>query len=109
MVRPRATLNVVLGTALALSTYSLVALAAASAKTSDNPHLGGQPVPTFQTARISPAQFKALHRAVGPSGEAERWTEIPWETDLAAARAKSTQTGKPLLMWIMDGHPLGCT
>ena len=66
-------------------------------------------VPGFETQSLSPARFAALHAAVAPKGEGERWTEIPWMTDLNAARAASAREGKPLFMWIMDGHPLGCT
>jgi hypothetical protein len=71
--------------------------------------LGELEVPGFETQSLSPARFAALHAAVAPKGEGERWTEIPWMTDLNAARAASAREGKPLFMWIMDGHPLGCT
>jgi hypothetical protein len=71
--------------------------------------LGGVSVPGFNTTTLEPAQFRALHAAVAPRGETERWMEIPWEPDLAKARERAAREGKPLLMWIMDGHPLGCT
>lgn len=69
--------------------------------------LGGVAVPGFGMKALPEADFARLHRAVAPGKE--RWAEIPWETDLAAARARSAREGKPLLMWVMDGHPLGCT
>ncbi|MGV3723091.1 MAG: hypothetical protein ACO1SX_19500 [Actinomycetota bacterium] len=69
--------------------------------------LNGVAVPTFSTQTLPAADFAKLHRGVAPGKE--RWAEIPWETDLAAARARSAREGKPLLMWVMDGHPLGCT
>ena len=69
--------------------------------------LGGVEVPAFSTASLSGEHFEKLHKAIAPGKEI--WAEIPWETDLAAARARSAKEGKPLLMWIMDGHPLGCT
>ena len=56
-----------------------------------------------------PAWFHSAHSALIPKKENERWTEIPWESDLAAARKKAAAENKPLLMWVMDGHPLGCT
>jgi hypothetical protein len=71
--------------------------------------LGGVKVPGFAVAQIPPAQFNTLHKAVAPAGETERWMEIPWESDLWAAKQRAAREGKPLLMWIMDGHPLGCT
>jgi hypothetical protein len=71
--------------------------------------LKGLPVPPFAEPQLSASRFQALHAAVTPRGEGERWTEIPWQSDLQAARQKAAQEGKPLLMWVMDGHPLGCT
>jgi hypothetical protein len=69
--------------------------------------LAGVPVPGRQVRSLPPTEFEKLRGAVAPGKE--RWAEIPWETDLAAARARSVRVGKPLLLWVMDGHPLGCT
>ena len=66
----------------------------------------GMSVPSLEEAAIGTAEFQKLHGAVAPA--AERWTEIPWETDLASARKRAASERKPLFMWIMDGHPLGC-
>ena len=67
------------------------------------------PVPDLSVTALDENQFQTLHAAVTPRGESEQWTEIPWETDLTTARQKAAREQKPLLMWIMDGHPLGCT
>lgn len=69
--------------------------------------LNGVPVPGFGVERLEEDRFRALHRATAPGGE--RWTRIPWEPDLGKARERAAREGKPLLMWVMDGHPLGCT
>ncbi len=71
--------------------------------------LGNVVVPGFATKTLPAAQFKALHAAVAPAGEGERWAEIPWEAELPAARQRAARENKPLLIWLMDGHPLGCT
>ncbi len=71
--------------------------------------IGGLPVPGLSVPSLSPEQFQALHAALTPRGDSEQWAQIPWQTDLAAARQKAAREQKPLLMWIMDGHPLGCT
>lgn len=54
------------------------------------------------------AGFDALHAYIRPKPEELRWMEIPWETDLWAARRKSLEAGKPIFLWAMNGHPLGC-
>ena len=71
--------------------------------------LNNVPVPGLSVTTLDAKRFQALHQAVTPRPEAERWTEIPWQADLLAARQKAAREQKPLLMWIMDGHPLGCT
>ena len=56
---------------------------------------------------ITPAQFTKLHALIRPADEA--WAQVPWLTSLWQARTQAAQEGKPILLWEMDGHPLGCT
>jgi hypothetical protein len=84
-------------------------LLAATAQTPPVCTLGGLKVPGFAVKSLPREEFTKLHAAVAPKGEGERWIEIPWESDLIAAREKAAREKKPLLMWVMDGHPLGCT
>ncbi len=51
-------------------------------------------------------QLAALCR---PSSDELAWRSIPWMTDLWQARELAARVGKPILLWEMDGHPLGCT
>lgn len=37
------------------------------------------------------------------------WLTIPWQTDLLAAQRSAAESHRPLFVWAMDGHPLGCT
>lgn len=62
-----------------------------------------------EVAPVDPASFDELHEFVRPSADEMRWSEIPWETDLWAARRKAAQVDKPLYLWAMNGNPLGCT
>lgn len=61
----------------------------------------------FNVERLAPEEFARMHASVSPKDE--KWTEIPWQTDLQEARRRAAEEKKPLFMWIMDGHPLGCT
>ncbi len=47
-------------------------------------------------------------KVVSP-GEEEIWLTIPWQTSLHQGLKKSADESKPLLLWLMNGHPLGCT
>ena len=46
---------------------------------------------------------------ISPATAEQAWLMIPWETDLTAARRKAVAQNKPVFLWEMDGHPLGCT
>jgi hypothetical protein len=50
-----------------------------------------------------------LLEIIAPAKSEQAWLQIPWETDLAAARRKAVAQNKPVFLWEMDGHPLGCT
>jgi hypothetical protein len=58
---------------------------------------------------IKPEQFARLHALIRPAAGEEKWTEIPWLASLWEARQRAAAAGKPILLWEMDGHPLGCT
>jgi hypothetical protein len=47
--------------------------------------------------------------AVLPKPEEERWRQVPWRTNLMAAREEAQRVGKPVYLWIMVGNPQGCT
>ena len=51
--------------------------------------------------------FEALFEACRP--QKERWTDIPWIGELWEGRQRAAREEKPLFIWAMNGHPLGCT
>jgi len=44
-----------------------------------------------------------------PTEEEEKWMRVGWRLDLFAARAEAQNKGLPIFMWMMNGHPTGCT
>jgi hypothetical protein len=48
-------------------------------------------------------------QSVLPTAEEEAWLSIPWRVNLFQARKDSVEQGKPLFLWLMNGHPMGCT
>jgi hypothetical protein len=50
-----------------------------------------------------------LRQLIKPSADEDRWDRIPWQTSLWEARRLAAQKARPILLWEMDGHPLGCT
>lgn len=49
-----------------------------------------------------------LHRQLKPSDD-ELWRTIPWKIRLLDAQQQAAKERKPIFIWAMDGHPLGCT
>lgn len=60
------------------------------------------------TFGLDQAAFEKLHRELQPDPKAT-WRTIPWKTSVLDAQAEAARTGKPIFIWAMDGHPLGCT
>ncbi len=60
--------------------------------------------------QAAPPQTTAdLVVVISPAKDELAWLAIPWETDLTVARRKAATAGRPIFLWEMDGHPLGCT
>lgn len=57
---------------------------------------------------LSDEDAARLRKVIKPLPGEDPFDTIPWETDLWEARKKAAAAGKPLLLWEMDGHPLGC-
>lgn len=57
---------------------------------------------------LSEKDFKQLHAELQPAEDAP-WRTIPWKVSLLEAQAVAAREGKPIFIWAMDGHPLGCT
>lgn len=51
----------------------------------------------------------SLVASVLPTAAEEKWLSIPWRTNLMSARKEAAKVGKPIFVWMMNGHPLGCT
>ncbi|MFK7909081.1 MAG: hypothetical protein AB8F34_00610 [Akkermansiaceae bacterium] len=63
---------------------------------------------TLLRADWSPRE-KQIISAIKPTAEESAWMRINWRTNLWEARKEAAKSGKPIYLWEMDGHPLGCT
>lgn len=61
-----------------------------------------------EVPQVDAERFEALRAEVRPDSE-EQWRQIPWRISLLEAQREAVAAGKPLFIWAMDGHPLGCT
>ena len=46
--------------------------------------------------------------ALVPTEAEDRWMTVPWRTNVMTAISESRRTGKPVMLWVMNGNPLGC-
>jgi hypothetical protein len=46
---------------------------------------------------------------VVPTEDELRWTQIPWRTSFWGAVTEAQRQDRPILAWMMNGHPLACT
>jgi hypothetical protein len=60
-------------------------------------------------AQVASAQLGELQALIKPWPEETGWLKVPWEIDPWRARQRAAAEGKPILLWEMDGNPLGCT
>ena len=44
-----------------------------------------------------------------PKASEERWRNIPWFPTFNEGVAEAQKAEKPILLWVMNGHPLACT
>ena len=38
-----------------------------------------------------------------------KWQQIPWLATFSEGIEKAAEVDRPILLWTMNGHPLGCT
>jgi len=68
--------------------------------------LGAAPLMALDA--LEEREFRELQEQVRPSAT-EPWRTIPWRISLLEAQQVAAGEKKPIFIWAMDGHPLGCT
>lgn len=63
-----------------------------------------QPLP-----ELSWANFEKYQQQILPVEEELAWREIVWQPNLTTGVQVAQQQGKPMLIWLMNGNPGGCT
>jgi hypothetical protein len=70
--------------------------------------VGFAPPLTAAEPKLTDAEYRSVLAAVRPAPGEDAFDLIPWQTSLWEARQRAAREGKPILLWEMDGHPLGC-
>ncbi len=59
---------------------------------------------TAEAPTVDTHNFSELLAYVLPKPHEVRWQEIPWQTDLWAARRLAIAEHKPIFLWAMNGN-----
>ena len=58
---------------------------------------------------LTEQSYARLKKSLQLSTLESTWREIPWRPDLGTAILEARQAKKPILLWVMNGHPCGMT
>lgn len=96
---------------------SLTLLACSAQADGQKPAVTAQaPTPTAQELLEQVAMPKWTLRELNawrdyllPTQEEAAFEALPWRNTFAQGLQDADAAGRPLLLWVMNGHPLGCT
>lgn len=55
------------------------------------------------------SEYRAWRKYLRPTTEEAAFEAIPWLPTFADGLKAAEEAQLPLLLWVMNGHPLGCT
>jgi hypothetical protein len=68
-----------------------------------------EPPPVAADIELTADNYKVWRDHILPEPSELAWEQIPWLTTFKDGIRAANATDKPLLLWTMNGHPLGCT
>lgn len=61
------------------------------------------------TTTLNDLTYEGVKSYLVPAPAETLFENIPWYSSLWAGIVKGQDQDKPILLWCMNGHPLGCT
>ncbi|MEC9376505.1 MAG: hypothetical protein VYC00_00215 [Candidatus Neomarinimicrobiota bacterium] len=58
---------------------------------------------------LTPQNYEMWRDFIQPTEIELVWTSIPWRSSIQEGLIEANAQRKPMLLWVMNGHPLGCT
>jgi hypothetical protein len=65
--------------------------------------------PAKPKVELTDQNYAAWRKHILPDTGEMGWQQIPWAVTFKDGIVSADAAGKPLLLWTMNGHPLGCT
>lgn len=63
----------------------------------------------LQVVEPNAKNFEYWLKFIQPDAKEQAYKEIDWRNSFWPAVQEAKQLGRPILLWTMNGHPLGCT
>jgi hypothetical protein len=64
---------------------------------------------TNSLPKLSWDSFDLIRDRILPGAKETGWREIDWRNDFGQVLREATEKDLPILIWAMNGDPLGCT
>ena len=58
---------------------------------------------------LNDQSFEHWRDFIRPGADEQCFLKVPWRESFFTAVNEAEQTDRPILLWAMNGHPLGCT
>jgi hypothetical protein len=68
----------------------------------------GASVASFAGPALDDSSYVKWREYLAPTDEEMCWRTIPWRETFQQGVRDAQIEGKPILLWAMNGHPLGC-
>ena len=59
--------------------------------------------------RLTEQNYEMWRDYIKPTESDLMWASIPWRSSFQEGLIEANARQKPMLLWVMNGHPLGCT
>ena len=69
----------------------------------------GEVQPPPVVPELSDANLRHWIDFIRPADDDKKWERLDWRSELGSAVAEAKALDRPILLWAMNGHPLGCT
>ncbi|MFT5734951.1 MAG: hypothetical protein ACJA2W_001967 [Planctomycetota bacterium] len=71
--------------------------------------LQAAPAAAVDVPVVTAANLASIVQAVVPGEDELKWRSIPWRPTLLDGLRDGAEERRPVLLWAMNGHPLGTT
>ena len=62
-----------------------------------------------RSLKLTETSYASIRKSILMRPSEEQWEKVPWRPNLAVAIAEGREMDKPILLWMMNGHPCGMT